>query len=387
MNRTQRLLKTFSELVAIDSPSFGERGVADYIRDKLQKLGISCIEDNAGAKIGGNCGNLFARVPGDSQKAPLLFCTHMDTVEPSKGKRAVVHPDGTVTSAGDTVLGADDFAGVAAILETLERLKEERAPHPPVELLFTVAEEPYCTGVRYFDFTQCAAKTGFVLDLTGPVGTAAIAAPTILSFSLTVEGRAAHAGFAPEAGVNAVEIAAKCLAQLPKGRLNSGTTLNFGVISGGKAANIVPERCVVTGEIRSAQHERALAVFDTVCAVFASESKSCGARFTSTQDIPLRAYRAAEDGDAVRRFRRACGKLSLPVRLIETFGGSDNAALQAHGIDGIVAANAMFNCHAVDEYTTAAELEKAATLVYHLIVDEMKEGGKQIENSTRLPEN
>ena len=115
MNRTQRLLKTFSELVAIDSPSFGERGVADYIRDKLQKLGISCIEDNAGAKIGGNCGNLFARVPGDSQKAPLLFCTHMDTVEPSKGKRAVVHPDGTVTSAGDTVLGADDFAGVAAI--------------------------------------------------------------------------------------------------------------------------------------------------------------------------------------------------------------------------------------------------------------------------------
>ena len=365
----ERLIKTFSELVALDSPSFGERCVADYIRDRLQKLGISCTEDNAGAKLGGNCGNLFARVPGDPLKAPLLFCTHMDTVEPSRGKRAVVHPDGTITSAGDTVLGADDFAGVAAVLETLERLSAERTPHPPLELLFTVAEEPYCTGVRYFDFAKCTAKTGFVLDLTGPVGTAAVAAPTILSFSLTVRGRAAHAGFAPETGVNAVAIAAKSLAQLPQGRLDAGTTLNFGIISGGKAANIVPECCVLTGEIRSATHERALSVFDEVCTVFRREAEWGGGKLETTYDVPLKAYRAAEDGDAVRRFKRACDALSLPIHLTETFGGSDNAALQAHGIDGIVVANAMFNCHSVQEYTTTAELEKTAALVYQLIVE------------------
>ncbi|MGN0478167.1 MAG: M20/M25/M40 family metallo-hydrolase [Hominenteromicrobium sp.] len=376
MNRTERLINTFSELVAIDSPSFGERSAADYIRARLQKLGISCTEDDAGKKIGGSCGNLFARVPGDVRKAPLLFCTHMDTVEPSRGKRAVLHPDGTITSAGDTVLGADDFAGVAAVLEALERLAEENAEHPPLELLFTVAEEPYCTGVRYFDFAQCTAKTGFVLDLTGPVGTAAVAAPTILSFSLTVTGRAAHAGFAPEAGVNAVEAAAKSLAQLPQGRLEGGTTLNFGMISGGEAANIVPARCTVTGEIRSVLHERALAAFDRVCTVFQREAAASGAQVTISHDIPLRAYRAAENGDAVRRFRRACGKLGLPVRLVETFGGSDNAALQAHGIDGIVAANAMFNCHAADEYTTVSELEKATALVYALITDEMEERGR-----------
>lgn len=369
MNQTERLLQIFSELVAIDSPSFGERAVADYIRDRLARLGISCTEDDAGGEIGGNCGNLFARVPGDPAGEPLLLCTHMDTVEPSKGKRAVVHPDGTITSAGDTVLGADDFAGVAAVLAVLERLSEENAPHPPLELLFTVAEEPYCTGVRYFDFSKCAAKTGYVLDLTGPIGTAAIAAPTVLSFTITVQGKAAHAGFAPETGINAVEIAARSLAQLPQGRLDGGTTLNFGVISGGKAANIVPERCTVTGEIRSAQHEHALSVFDRVCAAFRQEAEVRGAQLVVTQDIPLKAYRAAEDGDAVLRFRRACQMLGLPVRLVETFGGSDNAALQAHGIDGIVVANAMFNCHAVDEYTTVSAMEKTAELVYRLILD------------------
>ncbi len=370
MIQTDRLVQTFCGLVALDSPSYGERAVADYIRDRLRRLGISCKEDCAGEALGGSCGNLFARVPGLPEKPALLFCTHMDTVEPARGKRAVLHADGMITSAGDTVLGADDFAGVAALLEVLEVLAQEHLLHRPVELLFTAAEEPYCAGVRHFDFSQCTAKTGFVLDLTGPVGTAAIAAPTILSFTVELQGRAAHAGFAPEAGVNAIEIAARGLAQIRQGRLDAGTTLNFGKISGGTAVNIVPERCVLHGEIRSMKHERALSVYEAVCEAFHREAEAQGASVKTACDIPVQAYRASEQSDAVVRFQRACQAAGLPVKLVETFGGSDNAALQAHGVDGIVAANAMFGCHTTAEYTTVEDLRKTAELVYRLIMDD-----------------
>lgn len=345
--------------------------MADCLRDRLAALGISCKEDNAGAALGGTAGNLFARVPGTLEQPALLFCTHMDTVAPACGKRAVLHEDGRITSAGDTVLGADDLAGMAVLLEVLESLREQNIAHRPLELLFTAAEEPYCAGVRHFDFSQCAAKTGFVLDLTGPIGTAAVAAPTILSFTVEVTGRAAHAGFAPEAGVHAIDAAARGLVRLRQGRLEGGTTLNVGLISGGAAANIVPERCVLSGEIRSMRHDRALALYDALCEVFREEAQAVGACARVDCDVPLRAYRAAENGDAVRRFQRACAAERLPVRLIETFGGSDNAALQAHGIDSIVAANAMFSCHSTDEYTTVEDLKKTALLVARLITDEI----------------
>lgn len=368
---TRRLVDTFAALVAVDSPSFGERAMADVLRDRLAALGIACTEDNAGKTLGGSAGNLFARVPGTLDRPAVLLCMHMDTVEPAKGKRAVQHEDGRITSTGDTVLGADDLTGVAAILEVLETLQERKIPHRPIELLFTVAEEPYCAGVRHFDFTQCTAKTGYVLDLTGAVGTAAIAAPTILSFTVEIEGRAAHAGFAPETGVHAIAVAAAGLAQLTQGRLEPGTTLNVGRIAGGTAANIVPERCTLSGEIRSMRHERAVELYETLCALFRTEAERVGASVQTTCDIPLHAYRASEDGEAAQRFIRACVATGLSAQFVETFGGSDNAALQQHGIDGLVVANAMFQCHSTHEYTTADDLRKTAELLYALLVDEI----------------
>lgn len=370
------IIETFSALVALDSPSFGERQVADFIRNRLEALGIPVSEDDAGRKIGGNSGNLFACVPGDRAQPALLFCTHMDTVEPSRGKRAVVQADGVIRSAGDTVLGADDFAGAAAVLTAVERVMKQRNPHPPLELLFTAAEEPYCTGVRHFDFSVCHAKTGYVLDLTGEIGTAAVAAPTILSFELEITGRAAHAGFAPQEGIHAIQAAAKAMAILKQGHIDSETTLNFGVISGGTARNIVPETCLVAGEIRSAVHKRALKLFKAITAAFQKEADAAGAALRVTHDIPITAYRAKADGEAVKRFVRACAAEGIQPVLTKTFGGSDNAAMQANGIDGIVLASAMHSCHSTAEYTTVSELRRLEALVYRLIMEKAEFGRK-----------
>ena len=192
---SKRILQNFKELVSLDSPSLDERLVCEYIKKYLKNLGIDAVEDNAGEKIGGTTGNLYAYLDGTIDGESVLFAAHMDTVEPSKGKTAVVHSDGTITSDGTTVLGADDLAGVTAIYEAVRHITEAGAPHSPIEILISTGEELYCKGANAFDYSQVQAKEAYVLDLSGAIGAAAYAAPTLVSFKAEIQGKAAHAGF------------------------------------------------------------------------------------------------------------------------------------------------------------------------------------------------
>lgn len=366
----ERLLEEFFRLVSIDSPTFGERTMGDYLKRQLTGLGFTVREDDAGEKLGGSCGNLYAFSPGNGQGEPLLFACHMDTVEPAAGKRAVMDAAGRITSAGQTVLGADDLAGVAAVLEALRSLRAHKLEHRPLEILFTVAEEVYCRGAAVFDYSVLRAKEAYVLDLTGPVGLLANRAPTILSFTVRVKGKASHAGFAPEQGVHAIQTAADAVSCLPMGRLDEETTLNIGWIEGGTATNIVPEACLLRGEIRSYTHEKALDAAEAVQAAFADAADRRGARIEWKSEIHCHAYRTPENHPVVSRFQRACGRLDICPELTGTFGGSDNNILARHGITGVVLACAMNGCHSCEEYTTADELERIAAVTQILMTSE-----------------
>ena len=184
----------------------------------------------------------------------------MDTVEPSRGKKAVFHPDGTVTSDGTTVLGADDLAGVTAIYEAVRYLKEQNLPHRTIEILITTGEELYCKGANAFGYSKVQSKEAYALDLSGKIGAAAYAAPTLISFEARVQGKAAHAGFYPEKGINSIQAAARAIARLSQGRIDENTTANVGLFSGGTGTNIVPEACTAAGEIRSLNHEKAMKI-------------------------------------------------------------------------------------------------------------------------------
>ena len=194
----KRIADFFAELVSIDSPSLEEREMADTLKAKFAEIGVTLTEDHTQEQTGSNAGNLFARIPGSLAGAPVLFAAHMDTVEPAKGKKAVSHEDGTVTSDGTTVLGADDLAGVTAIYEAVRHLIETKTPHRPIEILISTGEELYCKGANAFDYSQVQAKEAYVLDLSGAIGAAAYAAPTLVSFAAKIQGKAAHAGFHPE---------------------------------------------------------------------------------------------------------------------------------------------------------------------------------------------
>ena len=212
----KRIADFFAELVSIDSPSLEECEMADTLKAKFAEIGVNFTEDHTQEQTGSDAGNLFARIPGSIDGAPVLFAAHMDTVEPAKGKKAVFHDDGTVTSDGTTVLGADDLAGVTAIYEAVRHITEAGAPHSPIEILISTGEELYCKGANAFDYSQVQAKEAYVLDLSGAIGAAAYAAPTLVSFKAEIQGKAAHAGFHPEDGINSIQAAARAVAQLPQ---------------------------------------------------------------------------------------------------------------------------------------------------------------------------
>ena len=363
MINENRLIEEFIKLTAIDAESGEEAEMRAFLTGVLAKLDISAEPDDAG--------NLFARLPGTCAGDALLFSAHMDTVSPGVGKKAVLQPDGRIISDGTTVLGADDAAGLAAILEALAVIRERGLPHPEIEVLFPAAEEPYCRGTSVFDFSRAKAKTAYVLDLTGPIGTAAVRAPSILSLEITVRGRAAHAGFAPEEGINALTAAARALAALPTGHVAGDTTVNFGVIRSGTGKNIVPESASLLGEIRSLRHEAALAEAEKVREVFCREAEALGAAAEVNVIEEIRAYSVGEDEYVVRRLAAAMERLDMGApTLVTTFGGSDNNNFAANGVRGVVLACAMFDVHTVHEYTTVSELVKSAELVTELMTME-----------------
>lgn len=367
MINQERLVNLFKELVSIDSPSYQEKEMAERLKVELKDLGFEIYQDNAGEKIGGNTGNIYAYLDGDVSLEPLLFCAHMDTVEPSKGKIAVVHDDGKITSAGDTVLGSDDVAGLASILEAVRTIKENNLSHRPIEILFTIVEEKYCEGVKEFDFSKIKSKEAYILDLSGPVGPAANQAPTVISYKINIKGKAAHAGFEPEKGVHAIVVAANAISKMKMGHVDFETVCNIGTINGGLAFNIVPEDCYLVGEIRSFSHQKALDLMQEVKDLFEESAREKNAQVNFDIEICCEAYKVDPEHRVIKRYESLCKEMNLPYELCSTLGASDNNHMAKMGINGLVIATAMNNCHSCNEFTTVSELNKIGNLTLKLM--------------------
>lgn len=363
----EHIKATFASLVAIDSPSLSEREMADHIKALFAGIGIALLEDKSDTVTGSTAGNLYAYVEGDQTLEPVLLAAHMDTVAPACKKQAVFHDDDRVTSDGTTVLGADDLAGVTAIYEALRKIREKGCSHRPVELLFTTGEELYCKGANAFDFSNIHSRSAYVLDLSGEIGSAAYAAPTLLSFEARIQGRASHAGFRPEAGINAILAAAKAIAQLPQGHIDEETTGNIGVIHGGAGTNIVSEACTVKGEIRSLKHERALALLQQYKSTFEKEASALGASLIWTDTVNIIAYETPADSDTITAYRQAVVQEGLTPSLYKTFGGSDNNVFAQHGIEGLVIATSMNNVHTCQEYCSIPEIAQVSRILPRLL--------------------
>ena len=367
MINKNRMIEQFCKLVEIDALSYQERKMADVLKHSLMELSFEVKEDDAGAMYDGNCGNVYGYLKGELPGEPILLSAHMDTVGPGSNKKAIVKEDGTITSDGSTVLGADDLSGVVSILEGIRTIKEQGIAHRSIEVLFTIAEEVYIRGSEIFDYHKIKAKEAYVLDLSGPVGMVALSAPTLVSFTATIHGKASHAGFAPELGIHAIAVAAEAITMIKQGRVDDNTTVNIGCIEGGAARNIVAETCILKGEVRSLSHEKALVEAEKIETVLNQVTAAHAATYDFETEFGCLSYQIEKNDPVVQRFEKACSELGYPTMYVDTFGGSDNNNFVRNGIKGIVIACGMNQVHSCDEYTHVDELERCANIVFKMI--------------------
>jgi tripeptide aminopeptidase len=343
-----RLADEFIRLVRIDSPSYKEREAVDYIKGVCTGLGLDVTEDDAGQKANGNAGNLIVRMKGNKNVPCMLIMAHVDTVAPCIGIKPVIE-DGVIRSDGTTVLGADDKAGAAVMLEILKTLSGNDVGHGDIEAVFTIAEETGLVGSQLLDYTKIDARYGFVLDSCGKPGTYVTKAPYYYSFRVAVYGRSAHAGVEPEKGVSAIKIAADAISKMPFGRIDFETTSNVGYICGGGANNIVADNVLVKGEIRSRNKSMLDEVTRKINEAFEGSAKELGGRCEVEVSPGYSGYSLLPDSKIVSFLEKAAMKCGISLDPEESGGGSDTNNLNRAGIMSVDLGIGMNNVHSVNE--------------------------------------
>jgi tripeptide aminopeptidase len=352
----EQLGATFEALCRLESPSFRERPCADWVAAELDGMGIGVEEDEVGRQIGSDAGNLLARIPGRGPDS-ILLCAHLDTVPLAAPVRPVV-VDGGWENAEAGILGADNKAAVAVMLELARRLIA--APDPPevgLELLFTVCEEVALQGAKAFDRGALISRFGYVFDHATPIGEIVLAAPTYYRIVAEVHGRAAHAGIRPEAGRSAIAAAARGIAAMSLGRLDSETTANVGTITGGSNANVVPDYCRVEAEARSLDAPRAESVATEIVDHLQESADAGECDLDITVERMFEGFRTRPSEPQVvlaERALRACG---YEPKHIVTGGGSDANALQSAGFTCTNLANGTERNHEPTERVSVDALD------------------------------
>jgi tripeptide aminopeptidase len=357
----------FLELAAIASPSGSERPVADRVGAYLTGLGLSWDEDASGASIGSDAGNLFCRLPGrQPDGVPVFFCAHLDTVPP-EGPIDPVVDEGVVRNAAGTILGGDNKAAVAALLEAAGRIVGEELPHAGVELVFTTKEEVGLLGAGAFDTSRLEASLGFVYDHAAPIGEVVIGAPSARAFEVRFHGRAAHAGIAPEEGRSAIQAAARAIADLRLGRIDEVTSANVGVISGGTARNVVPEWCTVRAEARSHDERTLSALVQEMMDAFSFAASVSDCTVEIELKEQYRGYRFRPDEQVITLAASALRGVGAEVSTQLCGGGADANVFNLAGIPCVVLANGMAEIHTPDEHIAVADIERMVDVTLGLV--------------------
>lgn len=351
-----QLHTTFAALCRVESPSGHERPCTDWVAAELERIGVRAHEDDAGPAAGADAGNLYAKIPGGSADT-ILLCAHLDTVPPN----APVEPelaDGGWRNANPGILGADNKAAVAVMLELARRLNRgSRPPETGIELLFTVSEENGLHGAKAFDVLKLSSPFGYVFDHASPIGEIVLASPTYQKITADLHGRAAHAGLCPQDGRNAIAAAARAVATMPLGRLDQDTTTNVGTIAGGTATNVVAERCRVESEVRGLDDARVETVLTEIIDSFQDAADASECDLDVTVQRMFRGYRTKARAPHVALAERALLACGYQPRPIQTGGGSDANAFEAAGFPCLNLANGTERPHQPDERVSVDALE------------------------------
>ena len=352
----ERLVQSFCNMVRIDSESGNEAPFIEHMKSVFEK------ELQAETTLDAY-GNLVARVAaiGSGAALPIAFVCHADTVKPGVGIEPVID-EGIIRSKGETILGADDKAGLAEVLEAVRTATRR----PTVEIILTRGEEVGLLGSKNLDVSLVQSKRAYAVD-GGALNEVTIGGPTHINLDIVITGRAAHAGMKPEAGLSAIRVAADAIVQMPEGRIDEETTANLGIIEGGLVRNGVPETVRIKGECRSLKHEKALAQAAAMRKAFEDAAARAGAQVTIDEEIGYEAASLPEDAEVVKLAADAIRANGLePMAKIIT-GGTDALVLMNRGIDAVALGYGGRDAHSTEEWIEIATMEQTVAILRTLI--------------------
>ena len=378
-----RALNHLMDLLRVPGLSRQERKVARAVSRKLRDAGCKAgwiSYDDARLRVEGELevGNLIVQLPGTVPGPRLLFIGHLDTVPLCRGA-VPVRRGNRIVSAGNTGLGADNRTAVACLVTLAETLLSGDIPHPPITLLFAVAEEIGLHGskaVRKSDLGN--PKMGFNID-SGPPADYITAALGAYRWTADIQGISSHAGVHPEDGISAILIAARAIrdighsgyfGKVQKGR-NRGTS-NVGMIEGGEASNQVTDKVRVTGECRSHDPEFLEAILKVyrdafehaAASVKNSASKAGRVKFKAHKDYD--AFALDRQDPVVKYAIQVAKKIGMKPTCRDVNGGLDANALNRKGIPTITFGAGQHSPHTVEEHVDIQEYLDGCRLAVEL---------------------
>ena len=368
MINKERVTQTFLDYVRIDSETHYEKEMTARLVADLEQLGLEVYTDQAG-KIPGvdsDGANVYCFLEGDPNYDAILFSSHMDTVTPGKGIEPYIE-DGYIRTRGNTILGADDKSGVAAIMEALRTLVETGAPHRPVEVIFTIREEGGLNGSANLEYDRIRSKYGVVLDSSNDVGKLVTSAPGQMRIYADIYGKMAHAGSDPEKGVSAIQAAAVAVSRMKLQRIDEETTANIGTLSCVGATNVVQDHVTFAAETRSKNQQKLQAQCDHMIQYLQDACDEFGAKLEYRVVNSYQSYALADDHPHVQLLMRKCREMGLEPWTTYTGGGTDGNNFNAHGIETAVLACGMEMEHTTDEQIKIKNLEDVAQLVLNIM--------------------
>ncbi len=366
MINEKRLLDSFLRYVQIDSPTTFEKELAQELKKELEELGFSTRIDDAGEKSGSNTGNLIGCLNGGSEGGSIIFSAHMDTVSPGRGVKPQIR-DGAVYSDGTTILGGDDKAGIAAIMEAIRVVVENDLPHSGIEVVFTIFEEGGLKGSANLDYSLLSSRKAFVLDSGGDPGRIITRGPAQNKITAVFKGKEAHAGVAPENGISAIQMAADAIASMKLLRIDEETTANIGSIEGGGATNIVPGHVTIQAEARSLNEEKLIEQTRHMTYSMEAAAKKYGGSVDIIVERAYGAFRISDESPVVKAVEKAFHNLEITTELVGSGGGSDTNNFNSNGIEAVNIAIGERNAHTLEEHIFIEDIKTSAKLVLELI--------------------
>ncbi len=367
MFNAEAIADEFCELVRIDSLSGQELKLAMLLIERLRDIGLAAHFDEAGKSIDGQIGNLWATIPASAEALPsIMLNAHMDTVKPGSGIQPLREGD-LISSLGDTVLGADDKAGLAIILAVARKLIEERPPHGDIHIVFTIAEETGLAGAKNIDYDSFHADYALVLDGGQDYGIYT-AAPSAVRMIYTVNGKAAHSGVCPEKGISAIQAAAIAIADMDLGRIDERTTANVGLISGGQARNIVPPSCTVEAEARSHDMDKLNAQVAHMRSCMEAACQEVGAELEVEETESYHAFDLPDDHPLVVVVLEVARDLGHDAETLRGGGGSDANIFNERDIPALIMPTGAADAHTLDETLDITRAAESAEYLYEVIV-------------------